>query len=414
MRLPSAAPALAAALLLASCGSGNGDSAQPLTFVHGAVDATGTLTVNGTAFDTRGAVVRYLDDGRTLTAADAPSGLPFVAGTVVAVRGAIAHDRRTGVADEVMVRSVLRGPLQGRAESSIAVAGADVLLDSRTAILGEAGAPASIESLPAGARVEVHGWPESGTRVRATLVRALPGDPLVAVHGWTLAAPVSGAFDLSLVPGGAPVLRVDAASATTSPTVPANALVRVGGSGIAAGAPPVLAATSVDVLAQLLPVGEDRAVVEGVVSSGALASFTVGDHLVRTTTATIFDGVPQGSSADAVFAPGVRLVVEGARQGRELAAERVRFVDVQRHAGRIAPGSFHLLNPAAAGSFTLGGEIVVVEDFATRITATGAAITLRQLFELHSAEAAGLPIVAHGYRRADGAVRTHRIDVAAP
>jgi len=119
-----------------------------------------------------------------------------------------------------------------------------------------------------------------------------------------------------------------------------------------------------------------------------------------------------GSSAEALFAPGVRLFADGARQGGDIVAERVWFVEVLRLAGRITPGSFHILNPAVAGSFTLGGTIVVV-DAGARIAAGGAPITLLQLRELHSAQAAGLPVAVHGYQRADGAVQAQRVDVTA-
>jgi hypothetical protein len=409
MRSHSAVAAVAFTLLFVGCGS-SGDPALPPTFVHATADGSGTLAVNGTVFDTRGAVVRYLDDATTLTLGD--SAGEFVAGSVVAVRGTVTGDRRSGTADEVVVRSVLRGPLQGRGESLLAVAGADVAIDSRTVVLDAGAAPATIEALPAGAPLEVHGFPESGTRLRATLVRVLAGSAPILVHGWTLGAPVGGTFDVSLVQGGAPLLRVDATGATTSAALPPNALVRIAGSAVAAGGPPVLTATSVDVVAQILPLGEERAIVEGLVGGGdSGAGFALGEHRVRTTASTTYEGVPAGASAAALVSPGVRLVAEGGLDRGVVVAERVRFVDALRVAGRIDPGSFAIANPAVAASFTIGGELVVA-DATTRATSAGAAITLRQLLDLHSAQAAGLPVTVHGYERADGAVQAQRIEVA--
>lgn len=43
----------------------------------------------------------------------------------------------------------------------------------------------------------------------------------------------------------------------------------------------------------------------------------------------------------------------------------------------------------------------------------GAPLTIRQLVELHGAEPAGLPLVVHGYARADSSVHALRMDVAA-
>jgi hypothetical protein len=410
MKTHLSAPAIAALLLTLACGGSNDGRPAVSTFAHATVDVTGTLTVNGTVYGTRGAVVRYLDDGRVLNLGDGFSGLAFPAGAVVVVRGRLEEGGRTGIAEEVLVRSVLRGPLQGRGESVLAVAGADVLLDAGTVLLDADGGPASIDSLPAGARVEVHGWPESGTRVRATRVSVVPGEPAVSVHGWTLAAPSSGVFDLSLVSGGAPLLRVDAASVSGAPT-PANALVRVAGTGITAGAPPLLAATGVNVVAQLLPVGEARAVLEGLIAGGSLPDFRLGEHRVRTTGATQYDGVPADSTPETLALPGVRLVAEGPLEGGALVAERVRFVNALRLDGRIDPGSFAITNPAAAGSFTLAGSIVVV-DASTRITSGGAELTLRELVELHGLEAAGLPVSVIGYRRADAAVQAQLVTVS--
>lgn len=409
MRTSFAAAALTAVLFAAGCGSS--DDPPPTTvFVQATVDELGSLRVNGVPFRTRGAVVRYVDDGTTLTLGDAATGLPFLPGTVVAVRGALAADRRSGTAEEVIVRSVLRAPLQGRGESSLAVAGADVLVDSRTTILGASDAPTTLAALPAGERVEVHGWAEAGNRVRATLVRVLPGTPSIAVNGWSLAAPVNGEFDLSLLLGGAPILRVDASAASVSLPLPANALVRVGGSGITAGGPPRLAATSVNVVAQLLPIGEDRVVVEGLVLSGGAAEFTVGDLRARTSADTIYDGVPAGAVGAALIGPGVRLVAEGVRDGGTVLAERVRFVDVVRLAGRIDPGSLAISNPASAVSFTIGGEIAVA-DASTSVTSGDTSLTLQQLVELHAAEPAGLAIALVGYRRADDALQAQRIEL---
>lgn len=402
---------LTLALVVATgCGSSS-DPAAPHTFVHATVDATGGLAVGGVPFGTRGAVLRYLDDGRNVMVGDVPAAVTFLAGTVVAVRGAIDRDR-SGAAEEVLVRSVLRGPLQGRGEAALAVAGADVVLDSRTLVLDGNEARSSIEALPGGAPLEVHGFPERGARVRATLVRVLPTPAPILVHGWTLGVPEGGSFDLSLVRGGAPILRVDAAAAAPATPVPANALVRVTASGVAAGAPPVLIATSVAVVAQLLPIGEDRALVEGLVGGGSPDEFALGDHRVRATAATAYEGVPPGISAEALLTPGVRLVAEGARDRGVVVAERIRFVDVLRLAGRIDPGSLAISNPGGVASFTVGGEIVVA-DATTRATSAGAELTLTQLVQLHAAEAAGLPVALLAYRRADGAIQAQRIDVVA-
>lgn len=410
MKTHLAASTIAALLLSMACGSSGGRS-QASTFAHATVDTSGTLTVNGTVYDTRGAVVRYLDDGQVLNLGDGFAGLAFPAGEVVVVRGRVDEGGRRGDAEEVLVRSVLRGPLQGRGESSLAVAGADVLVDAGTVLLGADGGPASIETLPAGARVEVHGWPVSGTRVHATQVRVLPGEPAVSVHGWTLSAPSSGVFDVSLVSGGAPLLRVDASSVSGASSTPADALVRVVGSGITAGAPPLFTATGVSVVAQLLPIGEERAVLEGLIAGGALPDFRLGEHRVRTTSGTRYEGLPQGSTPEALAIPGVRLVAEGPLQRGELVAERVRFVDALRLAGRIDPGSFAITNPASAASFTLAGSIVVV-DGSTRITSGGAELTLRDLVELHGVEAAGLPVSVIGYPRADAAVQALLVAVS--
>jgi hypothetical protein len=402
--LLTVAGALSAACL--SCSSGGG-AAERSAFVSATVGPDGALTVDGRAFRATGAVLRLLDDGASVTlASEAEAKDHLRPGMVVVVKGRLAPDGRSGTADEILYRAVLRGPLAGRGESLLAVGAADVAIDAATVVLDASGARTAYDALPAGGRVEVSGWPETGTRVRATLVRALPGEPALALRGWSLAAPVDGRFAFSFLQGGAQAVVVDAGAAAAP--VPANALVRVGGGSIAAG---VLDATSVRVEAQLLPLPEDRAVVDGVVTEGDLASFAVGEHRVRTTAATAYDGVPSGSTAAAGFARGVRLVAEGSFDGQDVVAERVRFVGVDRRAGRIVPGSFAIANPATSASFEVGGAVVVVDGGTRLADRDGAPLTIRQLAELHAAQPEGLPVAIHGDARADGAMQAHRVDV---
>lgn len=405
------APALLAALAapVAGCGSGDASPSPSPVFVQATVGPDATLKVGGVPFSSRGAVLRMLDDGTSVTlASDDEARTLLREGMVVAVRGDLVGDARS--ASEILYRSVVRGPLIGRAASQLAVAGADVDLDAETVVLDAAGAPTTPEALPAGGRVEVSGWPETGNRVRATLVRALPGTPAVSVRGWTLSAPVGGAFDLSLLRSGSALLRVDASGASGPPGVPADALVRVSGSTIAAGAPPSLAAESYAVESQILPRPGDLAVVEGVVTGGTAAALQVGEHLVATTSATTYEAVPAGGTA-APLAPGMRLVAEGTLDGERIVAQRIRFVALARLAGRMVPTSFAIGNPATFAEWDMG-QTTVHADLQTRISGVaGEPLALRDFAELHAAEPAGLPVVVHGYARRDGVVRAHRVDV---
>lgn len=398
----------ALALLAVGCG-GSGDPRRQSAFVLGTVGAAEVLTVNGTAFRTRGAVLRLLDDGTAVTLASEVEARTILReGMVVAVKGATAGG--AGTAAEILYRAVLRGPLVGRGESLLAVAGADVAIDASTVVLGADGAPTTLDALPAGGRVEVSGWPEDGTRVRATLVRALAGDPPVVVRGWSLGVPAGGTFDLSLVPRGAPLLAIGASGAS-GPPVPADALVCVDGTAIAAGAPPVLAATAVRVEAQLLPQPGDAAAVEGVVTGSSADELVLGEHRVRSTAATVFEGMPAGSTAAVAVGPGTRLVAVGVVEGPRLVADRIRLVALHRVAGRIVPGSLSIGQPATYAAVVVAGTDVVIDARTRALGPAGEPLTILELAALHSAEPAGLPVVVHGYERQDGVVLAHRVDV---
>ena len=409
-RHPAAALLTLFALTISACDD-SGEPAPSSYFVQGTQSVLGSLTVNDIPFRIGSATVRYLDDGQTIAPGEAPAELVFYPGSVIAVRGTVSGDRSQGSAEEVLLRSVLRGPLQGRGESSIAVAGADVLLDARTAVIDANGAPTTIAGIAAGQRVEVHGFPEDGTRIRATLVRALNGTPAVSVRGWSRGIPIAGAFELSLTQGGGALLLVQ--TATLPPGgVPADALVSVGGDAVAAGAHPTLTASRVAVEAQILPRPGDRVLVEGIVLAGDQQQFVLGEHLVRTSSVTAYEGIPVGGNLASSIAKGTRLVVEGPFLDGVVIAQRVKVLDLTRLAGRIQPGSFAIGNPATFGVFTLSGSTVSL-DASTRIVGpTGAPLTIVQLASLHSADLAGLPVVVHGYARADGGVQAQRIDVS--
>lgn len=402
---PSVNAAAVAALMALSCSE---PAATETFFALVAAGADGTVAVEGVELDVAGATLRIYDedtsvqlvDGDDLAARVGPGRLVWLRGER---RGATAR-----IAD-VFARAVVIGPVAGRSDAAVAVGGVEVGLAPDTRILDASGAAIAKEDLPGGARVLVSGWAEGLGRVRATAIRVRPGTPAIRVRGWSLGAPVDGRFAFALLQEGAPVLQVDASAIVPAPHVPASALVRVEGDGIAQG---TLAASAVAVEAQALPMTGDVAVLDGLVTAVEDDRIVMGDHRIRRTGETRYEGVPAGGSEAAALVPRARLLVQGTMAGEHLVAERIRFVDLTRLSGRVQPGSFHLGQPSTSGSFAVGGKLVVLDPLTEIRDSSGAPLTLLELAERHGLEPLGVPVVLHGSLEQDGTLRAYRVDQA--
>jgi hypothetical protein len=176
----SIAASLMAASLLAACGgSGDGGSAgidgtgAPSTIVaFGSVTAFGSVVVNG---------VRYETAAAQFTVDDSPGSQNDLAiGDVVLVRGTLDAGGLTGSATSVTFDDQVQGPIAAidSAAGTFIVLGQTVLVSADTSF-DDRIRPGALAGLAVGQLVEVSGLPQSNGSVLATRVEPKPtGTPL--------------------------------------------------------------------------------------------------------------------------------------------------------------------------------------------------------------------------------------------
>lgn len=104
--------ALTVLLVLVSCGGGGVGGSGIVS--RGAISATDSIVVNGTAFDTAGAKVFI--DGEERGTGDADVRRYLDAGMVVTVHGSEGNNADVAVADRIFYSSALKGPVSAKTE----------------------------------------------------------------------------------------------------------------------------------------------------------------------------------------------------------------------------------------------------------------------------------------------------------
>ena len=335
-------------IALAACGgSGGGDSAPAMASVvsQGVVTAKGSVFVNGIEYSTSGAVIRIDDNPGAET--------DLKVGMVVKVHGTADDTTRKGTAAQIEARDLLEGTISGvdNVNKTISVMGQTVRIEDNTTRLNDddlqkvfADANFQINDI-----VEVHGHPDDLGGVRATRVlRKLSGE--FETKGFVTALAATS-FGLALTPGGTAVLTVNFGAGLLPAGTVNGSFVEV--KSAAAPVAGAITATLIHVEDRIGAAGEEVEI-EGIVSSGTLASFVVNGQQVVTSASTLFEG---GVAGD--FAVGVKLETEGPLDANgAIAAAKISFRSNIRIEGDASG--------VTAAGLTVLGKAVVINQF-TRV-----------------------------------------------
>ncbi|SFD35034.1 hypothetical protein SAMN05660831_01496 [Thiohalospira halophila DSM 15071] len=182
--LTLSATALAVAAALAGCndsGSSSNSDLEPITS-SGEITRFGSVYVNGTRFETRGAEIRVDDIAADEQALDV--------GMVVTVEGEVDPATGEGRATAIRFDADLEGPVtdvsltstDGVTEGTIAVLGHTVEVTADTRFEGE-GSITSLNQLTTNTRVEVSGWGDGEGTLTATRIEVDDDDDDIEVRG---------------------------------------------------------------------------------------------------------------------------------------------------------------------------------------------------------------------------------------
>jgi len=329
---------------LVACGSDDGTSSA-VAVSQGVVTAKGSVFVNGIEYNTTGATIR-IDDNPGIES-------DLKVGMVVRVRGTSDDSTRKGTATQVDARDILEGTISvvNAGAGTITVMGQTVRIEDNVTRLNDDDAQKVFgqASFQLNDHVEVHGFADDQGGLHATRVlRKATGE--FESKGFVTGLGVSS-FGLSLTPGGTAVLTVNFASGLLPAGTVNGSFVEV--KSAAAPVTGAVTATLIHLEDRLGAAGE-KVEVEGIVSSGTLASFVVNGQQVVTSASTVFEG---GVSGD--FAVGVKLEAEGPLDTNgAIAATKISFrsnIKIEADASGVT-----------AAGLTVLGKTVAINPF-TRI-----------------------------------------------
>lgn len=337
---------LAVALTVVGCSSGGtgGTGVASSAVSQGVITAKGSVFVNGIEFSTAGAAITIDDTPHVET--------DLKVGMVVKVRGTSDDATRTGTATQIEARDILEGTISSvdAPNGTITVMGQTVRIEDNVTRLNDDDTKkvfADANFLPNDI-VEVHGFADDQGGVRATrVVKKVSGEfeSKGFVTGLT-----AGTFNLALTPGGATVLTVSFAGSLPAGIVNGS-FVEVKSAAAPIGSN--VTASLIHLEDRIGSAGEEVEV-EGIVTSGTLASFVVNGQTVVTSPSTLFEG---GLSSD--FAVGVALEAEGSLDvNGAIAATKISFesnIKIEADASAVS-----------ATSLTVLGKAVTIDQF-TRI-----------------------------------------------
>jgi hypothetical protein len=304
------------------------------------------------------------------------------------------HGRRDGSgrgeATEIEFRHQLHGTVDDRGAGHVVVAGAVVSIDDSTEIVDHHGGRLGPDDLSTGRRVEVSGHADARGGIRATSIRERDDSAELEREIRAYVVAVSGGVvDLAFSKGGPVAVRVDVSGLSPAPSVSVGDLVEVKTRGTE-GAPGVLVATALHREDDHGRGTGDEWELEGIVTSGDSAAFTVAGQRVETSGATVYVG---GTADDVV--PGAKVEAEGSlRADGVLAARKVALKPVVRV-------------EANAGAIDVAAGTVSVLGLAVHVTPSTELNGLSSLAEI----ASGAEIEVRGTARRDGGgIDATRID----
>ncbi len=337
-------------LSLAACG-GSSDSTDPGTtppgvtpnvVLQGTITArsAGQITVNGVALTTPATVkIEKVEKAES----------ELKTGMVVKVKA--RADDRTGQATEVEFEDAVKGKVEFKDSSTLSVGGQTVRIDDSTEFEDNVN---RLGSIAVDDRVRVSGVPDDKGGLRASRidrdagtsndfeVKGVVSD--LSATGFTLKTSVDALL--------ADTYTVTLAAGASIPAGVANGgFVEVRSLGpVQAGNVIVAASISVE---DRLGASQSEVHLEGIVTSGAAASFVVSGTTVTTTDATLWTG---GVAADLI--PGVKVEAEGT-YGADgvLAARKVSF----RYSSKLQGVVSAVSAAGGAGTLTVNGILVKVD-----------------------------------------------------
>lgn len=337
---------LSLSLSTISCGSSSSSSpgavADNKNIVATGVMSKGSVVVNGVRFDDTAAAVTI--DDKPKAVADLQDGMN------VKVRGRLNDDGVTGVADKVKADDELEGPVTSVTVDPVAggklvVLGHTVFVDDLTVFANVAG----LAGIVAGDIVEVHGFVDANSQIRASRVeKKAPEGAEVNVKGIVSGLnTAAGTFNIgntvvTFVPpvtGLANGVRVEVEGAATGPTTMTAAKIEFE-----------------DIEDADFDADEnENAEVEGFISgfTSHPGIFTVNGKTVQTTASTIFRN---GSAID--LGENIKVEAEGRMAGGVLIATKIEFKRVRVLIQSVATG-------VAAGQVTFfgsPGKVVYVNE----------------------------------------------------
>jgi hypothetical protein len=327
-------------LTVAACGGGTGGTGATTpaatSVSQGVVTAKGSVFVNGIEF--------FSTAGTAITIDDNPHPeSDLKVGMVVKVRGTSDDATRTGTATQIEARDILEGTISNVGANTITVMGQTVRIEDNVTRLNDDDNQKVFAqaNFLAGDIVEVHGFADDQGGVRATRVfRKVSGE--FESKGFVTGLGAT-TFGLALTPGGAAVLTVTFAGPLPAGTANGSFVEVKSANAPVAG---TITASLINLEDRIGAAGE-KVEVEGIVSSGTLASFVVNGHSVVTSGSTLFEG---GLSSD--FAVGVRLEAEGPLNASgAIAATKISFesnIKIEADASGVSATSLTVLGKTAA------------------------------------------------------------------
>jgi len=317
---------LSSALFLTACGGGSSSPSSTATVSKGTIQQFGSIKVNGVAFKTVGAVLRLPDDTttpvRTLqNELEIQNHLKL--GMVVTVKGHVDDNGTTGTASEIEFRDTLKGRIDNKGVDSITVMGRNIMVDDSIKSI--------LNSLAPGDDVQVSGIVDDNGGLRATHIEKKTGlaefESKGYVSGYTGAA--DNDFVLLLSPDSTSGITVNIGAGVARPAglidgafVEVRTLTTTGG---------VITATKIEIEDELKAGENEKAEVEGFISSAGSDSFTINGQTIQTTAATVFVG---GAKVD--LAVGMKVEAEGTISGGNLVAGKITFKDNLRINANVA------------------------------------------------------------------------------
>jgi hypothetical protein len=265
-------------LLLSACNGpadvagiqGSGSPAPAATTAVGPISGFGSIFVDGVEYSTAGAQISV--DGQAASEAQLNTG------QIVTISGTVSSDGKTGTATQVMFNGDVRGPIASINidANTFVVLGQTVKVTTAT-LLDSNIQPADITGAQAGAAVEVSGLADATGTIEASRIDLKSAPTDFQVRG--VVQGLDGAAHTLQING----LTVDYSAATVTGSLANSSTVLVHGTSLTSAG--VLLATRIEVLPGLGTANNQRADIDGIITTFTSSSDFVVDGLHVTTDA---------------------------------------------------------------------------------------------------------------------------------